>query len=518
MKPEQPLSPAEYLAAIEQAWAMPRLRYKLHPHQKRAYDDARTMIEGRRKKRRLWRWSRRLGKTTTSEVLVVEGAIRTPGGRYVVAAPSGEHLEKFVRPAIEMITEDAPQDLRPLWNSRLSEYKFPEYGPARGSTIALYGCDTDRKISHMGRGPAANGIVFEEAGEIPDLKKARSVTAPQLLSLRHQPFSGWMLFVGTPPESASHYYAMLSRLYRTDGREVHFTIYDGHYTPKEIEQFIEDEADGQPVSEYKESDEFRREFLAEIISDPSRKVLKFATEPRLKECVERYRAVGPRPSHFVVYEGMDVGWSPDWTFWLLAWWHHEKHTLVVERELYYRGGFQTDAMASEVRQVEEEVLGPSRMAPYQHHALPPRRWSDYSPFLLQELAKHELIFSTTAKDDRDTAISECDRMIPGYGRAGYLAINPEGCPMLLQQMEAAIWNKARTDFDKNASRAMGHYDGVAALVYLTRNVVKTENPFPPGHDTPSMPGVLYLPKSEQGVTERSKWERLYSMDISDAAD
>lgn len=511
--PPNGMSPAEYRAAIEQAWAAPRLRYKLHPHQKRAYDDVRTMVEGKRKKRRLWRWSRRLGKTTTSEVHAVEGCILTPGGRYVVAAPSGEHLEKFVRPAIDMITADAPPELRPVWNGRLSEYKFPDYGRARGSIIALYGCDTDRKISHMGRGPAANGIIFEEAGEIPDLKKARSVTAPQLLSLRHQPYSGWMLFVGTPPQSAAHYYAVLSRLYRQDGRELHYTIYDGHYTAKEIDNFIEDEADGQPIEEYKDSEDFRREFLAEIISDPSRKVLKFATEPRLKECVERYRALGKRPSHFVAYEGMDVGWSPDWTFWLLAWWHHEKQMLVVEKELFFRNGFQPDALATEVKQAEAEVLGPARRSPYQQQWLEPRRWSDYSPFLLQDLAaKHDLVFATTAKDDRDTAISACDRMIPGYGNAGLLAINPEGCPMLIQQMEAAIWNKGRTDFDRGAARAMGHYDGVASLVYLSRNVVKTENPFPPDHLLPKGYGIITLPQEPRVMTEADKWATLYGME------
>lgn len=511
------MSPAEYRAAVLAAWAGPRLRYKLHPHQKRAYDDVRAMVEGKRKKRRLWRWSRRLGKTTTSEVHAVEGCILTPGGRYVVAAPSGEHLERFVKPAIEMITADAPPDLKPAWNSRLSEYKFPEYGAARGSIISLYGCDTDRKISLMGRGPAANGIIFEEAGEIPDLKKARAVTAPQLLSLRHAPFSGWMLFVGTPPESAAHYYAVLSRLYRQDGRELHYTIYDGHYTSKEIEQFIEDEADGQPISEYKESEEFRREFMAEIISDPSRKVLKFATEPRLRECVERYRNLGPRPSHFVVYEGMDVGWSPDWTFWLIGWWHHAKQTLVIERELFYRNGFQPDTLAQDVKDAEAKLLGASRRAPYRKQVLEPRRWSDYSPFLLQDLAsKHDLVFATTAKDDRDTAISDCDRMIPGYGKAGQLAINPDGCPMLLQQMEAAIWNKARTEFDKGASRAMGHYDGVAALVYLTRNVVKQENPFPVNYELPSGVHSFVIPgDTAQPKTEAEKWASMYDMGGAD---
>lgn len=496
--------------AVQEAWGRGRLLYKLHPHQRKAYERTWAQFQAPRRRRMVWRWSRRIGKTFTAQVLIIEQCLRVPGSRYVVAAPSEKHLEKFVKPAIEAICVDAPFGYAPHFDRQASEYRFPN-----GSVISLHGCDTDGKISRMGRGPAAHGILFEEAGEIPNLEKAVKVTSPQLLSNRKLPFSGWMLFVGTPPESSAHYFVEICRRYAQDGREIHFTIFDGHYSQAELDAFLEEDADGMPLDEYRQSENYRREWLGELIGDPSRMVLKFATEANLRECVERYNALrGRRPSHYVVYESMDVGWE-DWTFWLLGWWHYRERTLVVEKELVYRAGFKRDDLARDIRAAEEVFLGPSRMAPHRDGSQPPRRWSDYAPELLAELAsEYNLVFSPTAKEDRDTAINQCDRMIPGYGSAGKLAINPE-CRELLVQMPSAIWNKQRTDFARNATKRHGHYDGVASLVYLSRNVVREEDPIPTGFGLGG-PGRWELPEEEQEDSEAAKWAKVWSMEDADS--
>jgi hypothetical protein len=457
-----------------------------------------------------WRWSRRIGKTFNAHILIVENCIRVAGSRYVVAAPSEKHLEKFVRPTIEAICADAPPGFAPHFDRQASEYKFPN-----GSVISLHGCDTDGKISRMGRGPAAHGVLFEEAGEIPNLERAVKVTSPQLLSTRKLAHSGWMLFVGTPPESPAHYFVEICRRYAQDGREIHFTIYDGHYSQAELDAFLEEDADGMPLEEYRQSENYRREWLGELIGDPSRMVLRFATEANLQACVERYRALGGRrPSHFVVYESLDVGWE-DWTFWLLGWWHHAQQTLVVEKELVYRNGFKRDELAKDIISAEKAFLGESRRAPYQGLSAEPRRWSDYAPELLSELAaEYDLVFSPTAKDDRDTAINQCDRMIPGYGSGGKLAINPE-CRELLVQMPSAIWNKQRTDFARNAVKRHGHYDGVATLVYMSRNVVRTEDPVPPGYGL-NAPGRWEVEVPDPGAMESQKWASVYGLEDSEA--
>lgn len=502
-------------AAVAQAWKAGRLRYKAKPHQRIAYDKTWAQFHAKRKRRMVWRWSRRLGKTFNSHLMIVEACIRIPGSRYVIAAPSEKHLKKFSFPTIDAICADAPPEFRPHFDRSASEYRFPN-----GSVISLHGCDTDSKIDLMGRGPAAHGLLFEEAGAIPNLEKAVKVTAPQLLSTRQLPGCGWVLFVGTPPEGTSHYFVTICNAYRQDGREVHFTIFDGHYTAEELDVFLEEDADGMPLEEYRNSEAYRREWLGELIGDPSKMVLKLATEANMRACVERYRALcGPdgkphRPSHFVVYESLDVGWE-DWTFGLVGWWHYPQQTLVIEKELVYRNGFKREALAQDFIAAEVELLGPVRRSPYQEIHTSPRRWSDYAPELLAELsAEYDLPFNATAKDDRDTAINQCDRMIAGYGSAGKLAINPE-CKELLAQMPAAIWNKPRTEFARNATKRHGHYDGVASLVYMSRNVVRTENPIPSGWGMGG-PGRFYEPPARTD-TEEQKWANVFGVTLEEDA-
>jgi hypothetical protein len=467
-------------------------------------------FHAQRKRRMVWRWSRRIGKTFSSHLMVIEACVRLPGSRYVIAAPSEKHLKKFTQPTIEAICADAPPEFQPHFDRSASEYKFPN-----GSVISIHGCDTDGKISRMGRGPAAHGILFEECGEIPNLEKAVKVTAPQLLSTRHIPGCGWVLFVGTPPESTSHYFVTICNRYRQDDREIHYTVFDGHYSPQQLEEFLEEDADGMPLEEYRESEAYRREWLGELIGDPSKMVLKLATEGNMKLCVQRYLDIGGRrPSHFVVYESLDIGWE-DWTFFLFGWWYFQIQTLVIEKELVYRNGFKREELARDVLKVEEDFLGHGRRSPYQEIHTQPRRWSDYAPELLSELSsEYDLPFNITAKEDRDTAINQCDRMIPGYGSAGRLAINPE-CKELLAQMPAATWNKQRTEFARNAMKKHGHYDGVASLVYMSRNVVRTENPVPAGWGVGG-PGRYYEPP-EPTATEESKWATVFGVSQEDEA-
>lgn len=453
----------------------PTLRWKLHPHQKVAYNHFHAAIL-RPKNRICWRWSRRLGKTHTAETIACEFAVSRPGVRVVVVADTEKMLAEFIRPAIELICSDAPPEMKPAWRASEGRYVFPN-----GSQICLYGASSDAAIDNIGRGPAADAVIFEEAGHIHNLQKAVRVVSPQLLSTRHKKGHGWILFVGTPPESTAHFFVKLCQDAQKEGREVHYTVWQGHMDEKTVLEQIANDAVGMPVEEYMKTEDYRREFLGELIGDPTRKVLKLADEKRLAECVERYKTIR-RPAHCAVYEALDVGWGPDWSFWLMGWWDYNTRTLVVEREWYMREGMRPDDLGTAVKAIETEVLGPSRTTQFHIGSREPSRWSDYSPVLLAEVAdKHGLVFSHTAKDDRDTAISNCDRMVAGYGSVGKLAINPDGCPELLKQMLAAMWNKQRTEFAKDDPKRYGHYDGVAALVYLTRNVQRDENPFPPNY-------------------------------------
>jgi len=55
-------------------------------------------------------------------------------------------------------------------------------------------------------------------------------------------------------------------------------------------------------------------------------------------------------------------------------------------------------------------------------------------------------------------------------------INPR-CKILISHLDHGIWNKGRTAFAESAE--CGHFDAIAALMYLVCNVEFAKNPYPP---------------------------------------
>jgi hypothetical protein len=490
---------------ILEAWNRGRLFYKLFAHQKKAYE----LIDGCFKKGRrrfVLNWSRRLGKTFTALIRCVETCLRKGFSRVLVAAPSGKHLEEFVHPQMRVICSDGPLDKVPRWVEAESAYIFPN-----GSRIVMAGCDTEKKADLL-RGPAADGAVLEEAGSIPTLNYVRrSVIGPQLMPRPDNEVGGWMLIVSSPPPSSGHPFVKMAKDNERLGSYLRLTIWDGQYTREQAIREIEQEADGVPLEEYMESVDFRREFLAEFITDPNKAVLKYASEKNVGSAdkpglvIQRFLAL-KRPSHFVGYAGQDIGWSPDGTGVLWGYWHFPEQTLVIERELLMRRMTTNELAAEEIR-IEKELWGEHRRTPVLHGYEEPRRWSDHDPRLLTDLAAdHAIVWAPTPKDDRDAAIDSLNKMIPGY--KGKLAVSPE-CHELLAQLQAAIWNNKRTEFARD-DRYL-HFDLVAALVYLARNVVRSEDPIPPGYGI-NGPGRHRVDFPGAGTAEAEKWAKVFGLE------
>lgn len=459
---------------VELLWDAGLLSWLLDSNQQEMYD----FIFQCGKKRVVLNCSRRIGKTFLLVLIAIEFALKNPKASIKFAASTADDLEEIVLPIFDQILATCPKRLAPTFRSQKQKYTFKN-----GATIKLSGCDDRRKANRL-RGTAAHLIIVEEAGSIPDLTYVvRSVLAPQLISTK-----GMMLFASTPPDSSGHEFVEIAGAAQKAGAYIHRTIYDcPRYSAQDVEEFIREEAGAMPVEEYLQTEDFRREFMAEFITDASLAVLKHATEKHIGKDSDMGYQDGTvtalfrglrRPDYFVPYEGGDFGWSPDKTGWLFGYWHFEAQALVVERELLVQR-MDTEALARAIEEMERAWLGPARTAPVVHGRQPPRRWADADDRLIADLAgKHDLIVYKTKKDDRDTAINNLNLMIPGFD--GALAISAEGCPELLAQMKAAVWkNSARNEFARTKRHA--HFDLVAALIYMARNVVRSESPFPPGY-------------------------------------
>ena len=92
--------------------------------------------------------------------------------------------------------------------------------------------------------------------------------------------------------------------------------------------------------------------------------------------------------------------------------------------------------------------------------------------LLQDMSlMHGVHFAPTSKDTLLAMVNEL-RVFVAQGRL-YVSDN---CQELIGCLRAGIWNKQRTQFD--VSDMYGHFDALASLIYMVRNIDQYTNPIP----------------------------------------
>lgn len=447
-------------------------------------------------------WARRTGKTFVLLLIATEESIRNKGHRYNVAAATKESLREFVWPALERIFETCPEKLRP----RIQEQRGRVTFPRSKSYIVLAGCNDARSVERL-RGPHSHGNIVEEMGAIPDSPGLKyilvGVLNPQLMTT-----GGWTLCATTPPRSAGHQAARMCLLAEANGNYSHCTLYQNpRLEPATIEQYLASDASllGMTVEEYKASADYRREWLAIIETDPAFAVLPAFTTERKAKLV-----CGRAASELFVdrYDSMDIGFSPHFTGLLYAEWSFARQRLrIVGERLMRRMG--TPELAGAVRSDEVRLWGrpeKGKQVPEvkAHEAgeltHPPflRVADNNNPILLNDLAViYGLLFTETAKDNLRAAVADVNRWIGD----GTLEVDPS-CKMLIAQMTAATWNNKGTEFDE--SEEFGHFDLIASLVYLVRNVIPNINRLPPHYGkSPDTHFLRPVPPSDEEAALRA---------------
>jgi len=136
----------------------------------------------------------------------------------------------------------------------------------------------------------------------------------------------------------------------------------------------------------------------------------------------------------------------------------------VERELVLeKPNFTTEKLANSIKYVCKEL---NYQKIYRAAA------DNNNPILIADLnSLHNLNFFPTTKDDLEAQVNDV-RLWVGSGR---LIVHP-GCKELIGCLKYGVWNDKRTAFEQ--SKNFGHFDALAALMYLVRNIDRTYNPIP----------------------------------------
>lgn len=429
----------------------------------------------------VWNCSRRLGKSFCLCVIAIETCLKKKFALVKYCCDKQVNAKNIIRPLIREIIRTCPKDLRPDYRVQERAYIFPN-----GSRIELSGLDGGRADSL--RGGSADLAIVDEAGLVSDLEYIiRSVILPTTTTTK-----GKIILASTPPKSPSHPFVKYVCKARIEGNLVTKTIYDNPNIDLGELQKIIDEAGGI------HSIDFRREYLCEIIKDDNYAVVPEFDENLKRAIVKEW----PRPPFYDCYTAMDLGLK-DLTVALFAYYDFKSAKLIIEDEFVLNGQkFNTKALAEGIKQCEQRNF----TDPLTGDQKPPfLRVSDNNLIVISDLyTLHGLRFLPTRKDDADAALNNMKIMI----QAEQIIIHPR-CKTLVAHLEAAVWNKQKTSFERSPDN--GHFDAIDALKYLVRNIHLSKNPYPASYGLYGQENRFQYRDGKQNTKEFQQFAKIFGM-------
>lgn len=395
--------------------------------------------------------SRRLGKTFLLMVDALEIGLKEKNAPLKFAAPTQKQMRKILLPIFQEITQDCPERLRPIWKASEQVYVFP----TTGSELTIAGCNNGHEENL--RGTACRKAYVDEAQAFKGnlIYVVQDILMPQLLT-----FNGSMVIAGTPPKTPIHDFVKMMEEAKVQGRYTEFNIWEAGYQRDLIERFKE-EAGGD------ESTTWKREYLCQVLLDEKSAIIP--------EWRKEYEMVPPRDEYFQFwhkYNAMDIGGRRDRTVCLFAWYDFNKAKLYIDGECGIAPeNMTTKKIAEEIRKKDIDIFGkfPVRL----------RVADNNNEILLKDLgADYGLHFVPTSKDTLDAMVNQARIWVS----SGRVIVNPN-LTDLIGCLRYGIWNERRNDFERfseesDAHKLHGHFDALAAFIYLIRNVDVQTNPVP----------------------------------------
>lgn len=451
----------------EKYWRAGDLSYKFWPVQHKMAGVLEAPIDVRSLKRVL-NCSRRIRKTTTALIKSTELCLRKSGAQVRFVAPTQRMLRKIIRPIMVQICEDAPADLKPIWRGSEGSYLFP----STGAELHIGGANNDHEDDN--RGTFADLCVVDEAQLIKRLKYlVDDVLMPQLMDENKPRGALWMLL--TPPKTPVHEcrgYVIEAQANNCYGE---FNIMESGYSQEVIAKFCE-EAGGE------KSTTWLREYMCQFVVD-----LNYAIVPEWQDSFSATYAPDEFYKFYFRYEGLDIG-TKDLTVNIYGVYDFKKAKLMIQDETVINGPkMTTEGLAKQIKDKEAELWCKETKV----HL----RIADNSNLiLLQDLALlHGITFAPTSKDTLEAMVNNL-RIWVGSGK---VQVDPK-CKQMVGCLKYGVWDDKRVKWEK--STVYGHFDALAALMYLVRYVDIVTNPIP--RDYGIKPDDMhYIPEKDAGLSD-----------------
>lgn len=388
--------------------------------------------------------ARRLGKTFQLVVLSNLVAYSKGEAQIRYASVTQKAVRKMVHPIFKQIFKAVAEPYRPKWNQQEGAYTI-----FNSSQIHIAGVNNGHADDL--RGTAADLCVVDEAGFIDELSYlVDSVLVPQLLTT-----NGRLIMASSSPFSPAHEFASYIHEAMLNGSYSSYDITEGGYPQDVVDEFIL-EAGGL------KSTTCQREYFNKLIVDS-----KYSIIPEFTKTMIGKYLPGEFDRYYHRYVGMDIG-VKDMTAILFAIYNFKEARLYVTGEVVIKGEEVT------TQRIAEEVKAKEGISKYPTY----KRISDNNNLiLLQDLGSaYNMHFIPTNKDNLAAMVNEMRLWV----KDGRLIVDDD-CKQLLGCLEFGVWTLDRKEWGRSA--VYGHFDALAALMYLIRNIDQHVNPIPADYGT-----------------------------------
>lgn len=435
--------------AIEASWQIGRLYVHLNSSQRKIYDAYK--LSNVRTSKFVANCSRKIGKSVLGMFLGAETCIAKKNALVAFIAPTIDDVQEYVKQLYDIVFATCPDYLKPrLLKTRMV---FPN-----GSKMLFRGVGKGVGSSYNNlRSFAFDLIILDEAGFSANLDE---IVDGALLSTLI-PRNGNMLLLSTRPVTPDHVFNEYVEQAKLENAYIMLTLRDSHYPLELQEKFIRDLGGIT-------SAKVRREFFCESVIDTD-----FQLCPEWKDEYIQEVAKTDNFKFWFKHLSLDQGWT-DNSVCLFAdiEWVGKKSVLVVRDEVCMKSPEQTtDLLAQRIIEKEKEVFLEAEITK--------RTADNNTPSLLQDFnLRHHLYFSPVeSKTYLDVMVSDVRELV----KEGRVLVSGK-CQQLLGCLKNGVWTKTKggargKEFSR--SKTYGHYDGMAALMYLIRSVDMNKNPLPP---------------------------------------
>jgi hypothetical protein len=450
-------------------WKRGRLGYKLHAGQQKLKDAFLSRSKGQLF---VSEFGRQFGKTYFWTVVALEIAHQIPNAKIRIGTAFHTDLVEFIIPSFEAVTEDCPKDLKPVFKQQKSKYICHNK-----SEIKLVGLD--RKPNGM-RGSALDFILIDEAG----FTKALGYLYKHVIipTTTHRPQCRIAMSSSTPTETDHEFFDFVEKAKLENAYSVG-TIYENPMVDEATIGRLKYEMGGE------DSPEWKTEYLCKRVRNTTLAIVPEWDEGLYVRDVAR----DDKYQFYHKYVAMDLGVVRHKTASLYGYYHFERSQLIIEDEhtvmgrqmttknlqahiknrelLNWYSGYES-LIRNEKEVSEEEIKAVESFWDLNQPKTFLKVSDNNNPLLNQDLSfLHKLHFTATDKGRLEEMVNTLRILV----RSGGLIVHPQ-CKQLIGCLNVGVWDDKRDQFKEH--KVYGHFDALAALIYLVRNLNRVTNPIP----------------------------------------